>query len=298
MSVEALCIGHACWDIGFILDGYPAEDSKAETQWLVESGGGPAANAAWLLARWGAPTALAALVGDDDYGARARRELEQAGVDCRLVEVRPGHATPVSAILINRVNGSRTICNRKLPVRLALSPDRFSGLNPRLLLFDGHEPEASLAAMQAFPSAIMVLDAGSRREGTQVLAQRADYLVCSQRFAEQAAGKSASRENWRACVRRVRELNGKVAVVTLGQRGLIFDDGSHQEQLPALPVTAVDTTGAGDLFHGAFAYALLQKMDLRDALRLATVTAGLSVQRFGGRPSAPGLPAVLRALNP
>jgi sulfofructose kinase len=297
MNLGALCIGHAAWDLCFLVDGYPAENSKAETEVLLESGGGPAANAAWLLARWGIPTALAALVGLDGYGERIRAEFEQAGVDCRLLELRPGHLTPVSAILTNRQNGSRTICNRKRAGGLALSPGTFAGLHPRLLLFDGHEPETSLAALQAFPSAITVLDAGSLREGTSMLASLVDYLVCSARFAAQITGESDLPAHWQDCLRRLRELNGKTVVVTLGERGLIFDDGRQQGQLPALRVPTVDTTGAGDIFHGAFAYALLRDLGLENALRLATTAAGLSVQKLGGRASVPELAVVMETLT-
>ena len=160
MSVRALCVGHACWDLCMHVDAYPAENSKAETNLLIESGGGPAANAAWLLSRWGVPTALAALVGQDDYGSKAVKELAAVGVDCRLVEQRAGQATPVSFIVVNRTTGSRTIINRKaVAASLDLTPQSLEGLDPQLLLLDGHELDASLAAMKAFPSATSVLDA-------------------------------------------------------------------------------------------------------------------------------------------
>jgi sulfofructose kinase len=204
----------------------------------------------------------------------------------------------VSAIVANRANGSRTIINRKSSSgSLALPGSGYSGLQPRLLLFDGHELEASLAAMQAFPAAITVLDAGSLREGTQELSRRVDYLVCSQRFAAQVTGEDDVRGRWKECLQRLRGLNGKAAVVTLGEQGLLFDDGREQGQLKALPVKAVDTTAAGDIFHGAFAYALLSGMGLGEALRLATTAAGLSVQKFGGRPSVPELSAVMGAMK-
>ena len=298
MSGSALCVGHAAYDLCMFVDGYPPENSKSETDLLIESGGGPAANAAWLLARWGVPTAVACVAGDDDYGRRAMAELREANVDCRLVDVRAGRTTPVSFIIVNRATGSRTIINRKAPATsLSLGREALAVLDPRLLLFDGHELDASLAAMDAFPSAMTMLDAGSLREGTRELSRRVDYLVCSERFAAQVTGESDVCGAWQPCLRRLRELNRKVAVVTLGERGLAFDDGRRQGRLAALPVKAVDTTAAGDIFHGALAYALLQGMELGSALRLATVAAGLSVRNFGGRPSAPGLAEVREAMS-
>jgi sugar/nucleoside kinase (ribokinase family) len=297
MSVSALCIGHAAWDLCMQVDAYPAENSKTETNFLIESGGGPAANAAWLLRRWGMPTALAAVVGQDDYGRKAVKEAGDAGVDCLLVEQRVGHATPVSFIIVHRATGSRTIINRKVPTSgLQLSRQNLLGLDPKLLLFDGHEPDASLAAMEAFPSAVTVLDAGSLREGTSALAAKVGYLVCSERFAAQVTGEADVSGHRLSCVRRLRKLYGNVVVVTLGSNGSVFDDGELDGQLPALAVEAIDTTAAGDIFHGAFAFALLKGMDLRESLQLATVAAGLSVQKPGGRPSAPALSAVMERL--
>jgi sugar/nucleoside kinase (ribokinase family) len=279
------------------VDAYPTENSKTETNLLIESGGGPAANAAWLLAHWGERTALAAVVGQDHYGCKALKELADAGVNCRLVEQREGYATPLSFIVVNRITGSRTIINRKLPTAGAhLTPQSLHGVDPQLLLFDGHELEASLPALEAFPSAITVLDAGSLREGTSTLAGKVRYLVCSERFAIQVTGEADVAGHRPECLRRLRELYGNVAVITLGANGVLFDDGERQGHLPALPVEARDTTAAGDIFHGAFAFALLKGMPLRKALQLATVAAGLSVQRPGGRPSAPELSAVFERL--
>src|SRR3569623_1511632 len=114
MPVEVLCIGHAAYDVSLFVDGYPAENSKCETQELLEACGGPAANAAWLLSHWGVSCAFAGLVGDDVYGRRIRDEFETAGTDVSLLELRQGHATPLSTILINQRNASRTIVNRML----------------------------------------------------------------------------------------------------------------------------------------------------------------------------------------
>jgi sugar/nucleoside kinase (ribokinase family) len=277
---------------------YPAENSKMRTDLLLESGGGPAANAAWLLARWGVPTAMAGVVGEDEYGRRILAELRQGGVECSLMQTRPGYSTPVSFIIANRANGSRTIINRRAAAQgLEWPSQKPAQLQPRLLLFDGHEPGASLAALEAFPSAVSVLDAGTLREGTELLSRRVDYLVCSERFAAQVTGSDEVEAHWQSCLQQLQARNGKVAVVTLGEQGLAFSDGRQQARLPALPVQAVDTTAAGDIFHGAFVFGLAREMELCRALRLATIAAGLSVQRPGGRPSTPELAVVMEMME-
>ena len=290
MSISALCIGHASYDLCMVAPGFPGENSKTETDLLIESGGGPAANAAWLLASWGVLTAMAGVVGDDQYGRRAIAELCEAGVDCRLVTQLTGHRTPVSFIVCNQATGSRTIINRKAAgTKLDLPLEGLAGLEPKLLLFDGHEAEASLLAIKTFPKAITVLDAGSLRDGTRRLAGCVRYLVSSERFAVQVTGEKDVAGNGQAVLKRLRQINDGILVVTLGEHGLIYDDGQQQGRLPALSVEVNDTTAAGDIFHGAFAFALLEHMQLRPALRFATIAAGLSVQKFGGRTSTPDL---------
>ena len=296
MQIDVLCIGHAAFDLSMFLDGYPVENSKCETQESREACGGPAANAAYLLSTWGCRCAFAGLVGDDAYGRRIREDFQTAGTDTSLLELRPGHATPLSAILVNRQNGSRTIVNRKLPA--AFDCDT-SAYQPRILYVDGHELRASLAALDAHPEAISILDAGSWREGTATLASKVHYLAASERFALQATGLRdlQSDDSRRECLRRLRERFPTTVIVTLGENGLIFDDGSGYRHLPAFPAQTVDTTAAGDIFHGAFAFGIAHELPLVECLRLGSMAASLSVQQPCGRPSIPALAQVQEALK-
>lgn len=295
MSAEVLCIGHAAYDLSVFVEKFPEENTKTETAESLESGGGPAANAAWLLSMWGVRCAFAGLVGDDHYGRRVREEFEAAGTDISLLELRPGHATPLSVILINRQTGSRTIVNRKLPGRaLQLGAAAFTDRAPKVLLFDGHEFDASLAALRAFPDAASILDAGSWREGTADLAGHVDYLVASERFARQATGHGVLCDDStrRSCIGKLRERFSTTVVVTLGEEGLIADDGSGFRHVPAFPAHAVDSTGAGDVFHGAIAFAVTRAMPFWESLRFAAMAASLSVRVRGGRGSIPTLAQV------
>jgi sugar/nucleoside kinase (ribokinase family) len=292
MPVDFLCIGHAAFDLSVFVESFPVEDSKCEIRELLEGGGGPAANAAYLLSAWGLRCGFAGLVGNDRYGHRLQEEFRNVGTDISLLESRPGHATPVSIILINKQNGSRTIVNRKVPgSSLQVEESALKVLSPRILLFDGHELPASLAALRLFPEAISILDAGSWREGTADLAGRVDYLAASKRFATQATGVFDLSDvgAQRACVAHLRELYPTIVIITLGENGLIADDGTGFFHLPAYPALAVDTTAAGDIFHGALAYALAQSWPFRESLRFASLTASLSVRVAGGRSSIPSL---------
>jgi sulfofructose kinase len=294
-------MGHAAYDISVFVESFPAENSKGETTELLEGGGGPAANAAYLLSLWGVPCAFAGLVGADKYGEKIRDEFNSVGTDVSLLEMRAKHVTPVSVILINKLNGSRTIVNRKSKApAFKLDSQRLAKMLPKLLLFDGHELEASLQALETFPNAISILDAGSWREGTAKLAPRVRHLAASERFALQATGLSELKTEaaQKLCMEKLRQISpNAIITITLGERGLIAFDERGFYSLAAYPARSIDTTAAGDIFHGAFAYVLLKGMSFHQSLRFASMTASLSVRVAGGRQSIPSLAQVQEALK-
>jgi sugar/nucleoside kinase (ribokinase family) len=294
-----LCVGHACYDIIFALEEFPAENHKYKTSATGESPGGPACNAASLIGKWGAPSALVCLFGDDVYAALIINEMISWGVDTRLCEKLRGHRTPLSCILVNSATGSRTIINRRDTRRhLALREEDFSRafpVPPRVLLFDGHEPEASRAAMRAFPEALRVLDAGSLREGTDMLSREVDYCIASETFVREAEGYTGGPVSLEKALRGLSRRGASHVCVTLGEEGGACLEGDSVCRYTAYPAKTLDSTAAGDIFHGAFAWAVLQDYDFGAALRLAAVAAGLSVSRRGGQASIPDLEETLSA---
>ena len=153
----------------------------------------------------------------------------------------------------------------------------------------------------ANPQAISVADAGTFRESTYKVAQKTDYLICSEDFARQYTGKGIHLEEWDICeeiFRQIEQINGRHAVVTLGENGLLYrkKDGSLGH-MPACQVKAVDSTGAGDIFHGAFAYGLTRKWNMEKNLIQSTCASGLSVQKIGGLTSIPEFEEVQKKCN-
>lgn len=300
--MDVLCVGHAAWDICLFVDGYPTENSKCEIHTMLECGGGPAANAAYLLAHWGVSCGIAAAIGADAYGDRIAAELLAMGADIALLDRQSTNGTPVSVILVNQQSGSRTIVNRKAlsqASELRLLPKTASCGSPRVLLFDGHELQASLEAMELFPDAKTILDAGSVRSGTRELAKRVDYLVSSERFACQMCGLPHldSPENQVQAIATLYAYNGHPVVITLGERGMLRGTDRHMERLPAFKVDTVDTTAAGDIFHGAFAYGVVTGLSNDTTLKLAAAAAALSVTVRGSRTSIPSLIQVQEMLR-
>ncbi len=292
--LDVMCVGHASFDIAMAAPYHPAPDEKMHAEALDLAGGGPAANAAVQIARLGGVAGFCGRLGRDLPGELHLRELAQEGVDARHVS-RDDLPTPVSQILA-KPDGARSVVNFCDPA--ATIPAEHARNMPadaaRVWLFDGHEPDLSEALnRQALARGrITVLDAGSLREGTKRLAPAVSVLAASSVFASQWSGE-ASPERALDALSRINDC----VIVTLGAEGLIWARRGERGWMPAFTVEAVDSTGAGDAFHGALALALARKMAWEDALRFAQAAGALACTRLGARTALADGAAIARLLD-
>ena len=281
MNVDVLCVGHASYDLVFSVAHHPAEDEKISAEGFIGCGGGPAANAAVTVAKLGFKASFAGYLGQDLYGDNHYQELLDFGVHTNLI-VRDLSPTSLSTVLV-KPDGKRALINYKGETRpLPSGAINFSSVTPKVVLFDGHEPYLSQSLLERAQSESIptVLDAGSVHEGTLALMGEVDYLVCSEKFARQLAGDEE------AALTRLGEISPAV-VITLGEKGLIWRRGQEHGALPAFPIIAIDTTGAGDAFHGAFAAAVSSRLNWPDVLRFASAAGSLCCTKIGARSGLP-----------
>ena len=291
------CIGQAVYDITVPLSAPIVENQKYRIEEKHESGGGPAFNAAYLCGIWGADVFLISRLGNDEYGNKLRAMAKDAHIQMDYLVLDDEIETPYSYIFSNASNGSRTLFN--FPGKLKEIDYKYPKEEVSVILSDGHEPEISIGAIHAYPEAISVVDAGTCRESTLKVAKEVDYLVCSEDFARQYTGKTPDIDHWELCLeifREIEAINGKHVVITLGENGLLYKQNGEVRHLPAYKVTAVDTNGAGDIFHGAFVYGLYKNMALQDILKLSSMSSAISVQKAGSQSSIPTLDTVKEAL--
>ena len=288
-AIDVLCVGFACYDLVFAVDRHPGPDEKVKAGAFFSCGGGTAANAAIAAAQMGAKTALASYLGSDIYGDQHLAELQAAGVESQLVVRGPG-ATPISAIFV-KPDGSRSIVNHRESVG-ELAPDvvPFGQVRPRAVLLDGHQATLALAVVawaraQGIPT---VLDADTVHQGNQELVERCTLVAASERFALEFTGATTPEAGLTQLARLA-----PAAVVTLGERGLIWQRGDERGALPAYTVDAVDTTGAGDTLHGALAAGLAQGLGWEELLRFASAAGALCCTRHGARLGIPTRAEVL-----
>ena len=291
--MKVLCVGHSAYDITIPIQHFPKENKKYPVVEIIECGGGPAGNAACLIAKWGMSCGYAGVLGTDIYGMKIKEEYLKEGVDLRYLVFDENNRTPVSYILANSENGSRTLFTYKK--RSFLSKIEFGEDELDTILVDGLEFDAAIEAIKKYPKATSILDGGSYNNSTKKLAEMVDYLVCSEDFARDFSGISHfnSQENREQLFEKLEELNPNKIVVTLGEKGSLYKQGGTLLHQNAYQVEAVDTTGAGDIFHGAFAYGITNGYDITKTIKIASIAAALSVQKLGGRVSIPALEEVI-----
>jgi len=282
------CIGQAVYDITFPVAEKIEENRKYRVENKFECIGAPATNAASLCGIWDAKTALIARIGKDSYGKKILEQLKINNVNTDYVAIDNEFQTPLSMVVTNILNGNRTLFN--FPGKLNDIKFHIPKIEPNVILVDGHELEVSKEILKKYPNALSVIDAGSYREATKILSKEIDYFVCSQDFLYQYAQVEIRLDHegtWKFAFQKLRELTNGLIVVTLGKQGLLYEDAKGICYLPAYKSKAVDTTGAGDVFHGAFAYCLDQGYELLDTLKISSMAAALSVRKMGGQLSIP-----------
>ncbi|MBN1407004.1 MAG: hypothetical protein JW956_04410 [Calditrichaceae bacterium] len=282
-KIDVLCVGVTSYDFYFMVDHHPEPDEKTIADSFLSCGGGPAANAAVTIAKMGLSVAFAGDLGNDAWGNLHVQELKQSGVLTDWI-FRGDNPTPISAVFV-KPDGKRSLVNyRKNNAALKTDSIDLSNIKPKVILFDGHEPAISMDLLKRANSEniITVLDAGSVNQGTSNLYDKVDYLVCSEKFAEEITGLNEI-DN---ALEKLSKLNQNV-VITLGEMGLIWKTKKSKGRLPSCQVNAIDTTGAGDVFHGAFAGCLAMRYGWKDVLEYSNAAAALSCTKSGGRTSIP-----------
>lgn len=279
-DIDVLCIGHASYDLVFSLSAHPEADEKTVADGFFGCGGGPAANAAVQVARLGFRSAFSGYLGNDIFGDNHLKELQAEGVNTRWL-VRGSMPTPLSAVLV-KPDGKRALVNYKGGTSvLPSSGADFTDAYPKVLLLDGHEPNLAIDFLNLCRKSVSsVLDGGSLHHGTLALLDKVDYLVCSEKFALQYAGGEEIALQQLAAL-------APAAVITLGGRGLIWRRGSESGHLPAPSVPALDSTGAGDAFHGAFAAGLSADLPWLELLCYASAAGACCCTKLGARLGLP-----------
>ncbi len=288
--VDIVGLGLATVDVMTLVPRLPQRDEVFPARSILLQGGGPVATALVAAARLGASTAYLGPFAPTAWGSLTRADLEREGVDTSHAPTRPGGEQAVSVILVDGATGLRSILYDSGRVQ-ELSPAEVpAGLiaSARALHLDGVHLEAACRAAEIAGQAGAVVSfdggAGELWAGAERLLPLVDLMVVARRFAEQHTGQPDPR---RAGPVLLQTYHPRQVIITDGPGGCWFWDAEQSLHQPAFPTDVVDTTGAGDVFHGAYLYAYLQDWPARRCLAFAAATAALKCRSLGGRAGIP-----------
>src|SRR5881227_1605142 len=289
IAPRILCIGMPVRDLTFRIDGLPERGFKVNASHFDEICGGNALNGAIGIVRLGGRASLAGPMGDakETSSKYIFEKLGHEGIETRHIVHMPGLVTPISNIMIDP-SGERTIVTFRDPelwkVHLPAAEELLEDCHAILTENRCAEFCTDLCAearRRGIPVVVDVDRTMSLREG---LLTASSHLVFSSEALQSTAGMADDGE----ALKKIAKLTPSFLAGTQGAQGTLWlDETQSLQRTPAFPVHTVDTLGAGDVFHGAFALAITEKQDLRQALRFASAAAALKCTRFGGAFAAP-----------
>ncbi|MHB1001713.1 MAG: carbohydrate kinase family protein [Armatimonadota bacterium] len=293
---DVVGVGYCNVDYLGIIPRYPSLDEKMQMLEFSRQGGGVTATAMATVGRLGGRACYIGKVGDDDFGRFSIDELEKDSVDVSRVITQKDATSQFSFIAVDQATGKRTIFWTPSGIVFeAHDVCREDVLSGKVLHVDAHHPNASLqAAKWANEAGIpVVMDAGTLRPGSEEIVEHTDALITSALFAKQYTGE----DDPEAAARKMFGGQRKIAAVTLGDKGCYYATADGIRHQPAFKVDVVDTTGAGDVFHGAFSFGLAQGWEYPAIIEFASAVSAIKCTKLGGRAGIPTLPEVRRFLD-
>ncbi|HBL74224.1 MAG: hypothetical protein A2W90_17885 [Bacteroidetes bacterium GWF2_42_66] len=296
MNIEIAGLGFASIDYLCIVPHIPIDEKVRVISRLVQ-GGGPAATAVVTASRLGAKTAFLGVVGDDQVGEEIIRGFNREKVGTRHLQVKAGKESAIAYCWVEQKSGKRSIVwsrGSAMPMDAGqVDPKFISSL--KLLHLDGHNTEAAIRTAETAKAngVIVSLDAGSILPGIDVLVGLSDICIASEFFAREYTGEA----NIEKAVEKLFMTGKRIAAVTMGEKGVVALTPDGLIKKDAFKVPVVDTTGAGDVFHGALAYAYIQGWDVDKCLDFAGATAAIKCTRLGGRTGIPERDEVINFLK-
>lgn len=293
--MDVVGLGFTSLDYIGLVPELPSLDIGVPLLDISQQGGGPVAQALVTLARLGASVGFVGRVGDDNPGRLMCVALRDEGVDIHQVQVEIGATSGQCIILVDQATGKRSICAHRGSVSdiSVASLDLAYLCSGRFLHLDGHSRDAAHVAARAARNAgvEVCLDAGGPHPGLFDLVRMTDVLIAGERFAESYGDGCA----WRGADQLL-TLGPRLVVVTCGERGCLTVTTQDRFHTPSFTVPVVDTTGAGDVFHGAYLFGLCQGWNYQVIAEFASATAAIKCTRLGGRAGIPTFDRVMEFL--
>ena len=285
-SAQVIGIGGCTLDYLFTVPQLPVYGISMQAGEHIKQPGGLIGTALATLAKLDVSCEVVSRLGDDEEGQYIRDQLQREGVGTEYLLVEPNTESHVVAVLVDQKTGERSFVSRwptGSPLRVDEIPrGRVTGAD---ILFVDRATEATLAAASWAREAgtRVVLDPSQPYEELQPLLKLTDVPIMPEWFAQEWMPDATPER----VVEQLADEGANIAVLTLGERGCVAAWDEKVARFPALPIDVVDTTGAGDAFHGGFMYGMLEGWDVPQIIQFASAVGALNCRYLGGRAGLP-----------
>ena len=298
LPIQVIGIGACVMDTLVTVPSFPKEDTKLRALSSKSAGGGPTATGLVAVSKLGVSAGYIGVLAKDNGGSFLLEDFKKYGVDISQVEIKDGYRSFTSTIWLAKDNATRTCVYDKgdLPTLTLSEANREAIANGRILMVDGNEMDAAKEACKVARqnSTKVLYDCGGLYQGVERLLKLTDVMIPSEEFALGHTGCKTVEE---AAVKLYEMYHPEVVVITCGKEGGIIYEGTTVESYPAFLVDAVDTNGSGDVFHGAFAAAMVKGHAYKECCIFASAVSALKCTGVGARESVPDEQTVYRFLE-
>ena len=286
-TCDVVGIGRNSWDRIVVVSKYPKPNTKVEAEAIEHQAGGQVATTMVTMARLGCTARYLGKFGDDAAGRAVRGAFGREGVDISESKVVPGVGNQTAFIVVDRGAKTRNVFAYQ-DQRLELSPDDFkqeATCSGKIAYFGGRNPTTILpyAKWAKAAGCITSVDADSTNSGVIEMIEYTDILFCPEDIPQKLTSVSSSRK----ALEELSKMGPKIIVCTHGERGATaFAEGEYYEA-ESFDIPAIDTTGAGDVFQGAFLVGVLENQSIANCLQIGGAAAALKCTEIGGQKGIP-----------
>ncbi len=288
-NIDVVVIGRSCLDYIAVVDKFPLENQKVALKFRLTEGGGQGGTASCCISRLGGKVAYVGRIGDDEEGRFCLKRLTDFRVDTQFVDIVKNGKTPVAYVFVTTNGGERTIIYERNALPAITLEDWLADLVRRgeIVLLDPEVTYLGGPLKTATAGRIkIVYDAERWRQGIETIMETADFFIPSSEFLDSKALNFGNISLEQKIINLSHRVHGQL-IVTHGENGVYYVSEKKLYHVAAPQVKAIDTIGAGDNFHGAFALALKKGDNLAQAVKFSVAVASLSCRQYGGREGVP-----------
>ena len=287
--MRTLSIGHLTYDINMIVDNYPVEGSKNITKEIISCSGGSANIVAYALAKWNEDSYISGVVGYDDTGNSMRKDMDANKVLTAYLETNYDIKTPVSYIISNKNNNSKTYITSETNQFFIKKYEYDQHMD--CVISDGTEYNATIYAYNKYANGVTILNAKTPRQKILDFFKYAKYVVASSNVAEAITGIKMDFNNPMTMATIYKKILDKypniILFIRIEGKGTIYQINGEIKILADIQKDVIDYTGAHDIYVACISYGLVNQYDIETTIRLATIASSMSKEKLGSTLSIP-----------